>query len=224
MLDLSKSYEYFQPEKQKTRIHIVGCGSVGATVAENLARCGITNMTLWDFDRVEPHNLANQIFRQQDIGNLKVDALLDILKEINPDIENDIELKPDGWVGNQMSGYIFLCVDNIELRRKIVEEHMDNPYIKAMFDFRTRLEDAQHYAADWSDFKMKQDFLNSMNFSHEEAKKETPISACNVTLSVCPTVRIICAYGVANFMNFWNEKPLKKLILVNAFNPMVDAF
>lgn len=224
MLDLSKSYEYFQPEKQKTRIHIVGCGSVGATVAENLARCGITNMTLWDFDRVEPHNLANQIFRQRDIGNLKVDALLDILKEINPDIENDIELKPDGWVGKQMSGYVFLCVDNIELRRKIVEEHIDNPYIKAMFDFRTRLEDAQHYAADWSDFKMKQDFLNSMNFSHEEAKKETPVSACNVTLSVCPTVRIICAYGVANFMNFWNEKPLKKMILVNAFNPMVDAF
>lgn len=224
MLDLSKSYEYFQPEKQKTRIHIVGCGSVGATVAENLARCGITNMTLWDFDRVEPHNLANQIFRQRDIGNLKVDALLDILKEINPDIENDIELKPDGWVGKQMSGYVFLCVDNIELRRKIVEEHIDNPYIKAMFDFRARLEDAQHYAADWSDFKMKQDFLNSMNFSHEEAKKETPVSACNVTLSVCPTVRIICAYGVANFMNFWNEKPLKKMILVNAFNPMVDAF
>ena len=224
MLDLSKSYEYFQPEKQKTRIHIVGCGSVGATVAENLARCGITNMTLWDFDRVEPHNLANQIFRRRDIGNLKVDALLDILKEINPDIENDIELKPDGWVGKQMSGYVFLCVDNIELRRKIVEEHIDNPYVKAMFDFRTRLEDAQHYAADWSDFNMKQDFLNSMNFSHEEAKKETPVSACNVTLSVCPTVRIICAYGVANFMNFWNEKPLKKLILVNAFNPMVDAF
>lgn len=45
-MDLSKSYEFFQPEKDQARIHIVGCGSVGSTVAENLARCGVTKMTL----------------------------------------------------------------------------------------------------------------------------------------------------------------------------------
>lgn len=223
-MDLSKSYEYFQPEKNNDRIHIIGCGSVGSTVAENLARCGVTNMTLWDFDVVEPKNLANQMFRQKDVGSAKVDALVDILAEINPDIPEAIKLQRDGWDGQQLSGYVFLCVDNIELRRKIVEKHMDNPYIKAMFDFRTRLEDAQHYAADWTDYKMKKDFLNSMSFSHDEAKEETPVSACNVTLSVCPTVRIICAYGVANFMNFWNGKPVKKLILADAFNFIVDAF
>lgn len=223
-MDLSKSYEYFQPEKDDSRIHIVGCGSVGSTVAENLVRCGITKLTLWDFDTVEPHNLANQMFRQKDVGKTKVDALLDMLKEINPEVEDDVVLKKDGWHGKMMSGYIFLCVDNIELRKKIVEQHMDNPYVKAVFDFRTRLEDAQHYAADWSDEKMKTDLLNSMNFSHEEAKEETPVSACNVTLSVCPTVRIICAYGVANFMNFWNGKPLKKLILADAFGFDLMAF
>lgn len=223
-MDLSKSYEYFQPEKDDSRIHIVGCGSVGSTVAENLARCGVTKFTLWDFDTVEPHNLANQMFRQQDVNKPKVEALLEILKEINPDVVDDVELKPDGWKGKMMSGYIFLCVDNIDLRREIVEKHMDSPYVKAMFDFRTRLEDAQHYAADWSDEKMKKDFLNSMNFSHDEAKEETPVSACNVTLSVCPTVRIICAYGVSNFMNFWNGKPIKKLILADAFKHDLVAF
>lgn len=224
MMDLSKSYEFFQPEKDDARIHIVGCGSVGSTVAENLVRCGVTNITLWDFDKVEPHNLANQIFRQQDIGKLKVEALLDILKDINPEVADTAELKPEGWQGKIMSGYVFLCVDSIELRKEIAEKHLDSPYVKAMFDFRTRLIDAQHYAADWSDYKMKQDFINSMNFTHEEAKEETPVSACNVTLSVCPTVRIVCAYGVANFMNFWNKKTIKKLILVDAFNFMVDAF
>ena len=224
MIDLSKSYDYFQPEKDECKINIVGCGSVGATIAENLARCGITNMVLWDFDDVEPHNLANQIFRQQDIGKPKVEALLDILKDINPDVAETVELKPEGWKGKVMSGYVFLCVDNIELRKEIAEKHMDSPFVKAMFDFRTRLEDAQHYAADWSNYKMKQDFIKSMNFTHDEAKEETPVSACNVTLSVCPTVRIICAYGVANFMNFWNGKPIKKLFLADAFNFMLDAF
>lgn len=223
-MDLSKSYEYFQPEKNRGRIHIIGCGSVGSTVAENLARCGVTKMTLWDFDKVEPHNLANQMFRQKDVGRTKIEALADMLAEINPDITEHLKFQPKGWNGEMLSGYVFLCVDSIEIRRAIVEKHMDNMNIKAMFDFRTRLEDAQHYAADWSDPKMKKDFLASMNFSHEEAAEETPVSACNVTLSVCPTVRIICAYGVANFMNFWNEKPIKKLILADAYNFVLDAF
>lgn len=223
-MDLSKSYEYFQPEKQSDRIHIVGCGSVGSTVAYMLARTGVTNFTLWDFDVVEPHNLANQMFRQKDINKPKVEALLDIICEINPEIADNAKLQPDGWNGQQLSGYVFLCVDNIDLRREIVEKHFDSPYIKAMFDFRTRLEDAQHYAADWSNYKMKKDFLNSMNFSHDEAKEETPVSACNVTLSVCPTVLTICARGVANFMNFWNGKGIKKLILDDAFNFVCDAF
>lgn len=223
-MDLSKSYEYFQPEKNRNRIHIIGCGSVGSTVAENLARSGVTKMTLWDFDKVEAHNLANQMFRQKDVGRPKIEALADMLAEINPDITGDLKFKPDGWDGQMLSGYVFLCVDSIEIRRAIVEQHMDNMNIKAMFDFRTRLEDAQHYAADWADPKMKKDFLASMNFSHEEAVEETPVSACNVALSVCPTIRVICALGVANFMNFWNDKPLRKLILADSFNFALDAF
>lgn len=206
MLDLTKSYEYFQPEKYPDRIHIIGCGSVGATVAENLVRCGCQNLTLWDFDTVESHNLANQIFREKDIGVPKVDALLDILSEINPDLPKTVELQKEGWHGKILSGFLFLCVDDIDLRRQIVETHMDSPFVKAVFDFRTGLEDAQHYAADWSNLSMKQNLLASMQFSHEEAKIETPLSACNIALSVVPTVRIVCAYGVSNFMNFCRGK------------------
>ena len=143
-MDLSKSYDYFQPDAVREPLNIVGCGSVGATVAEHLARLGLTNITLWDMDVVDPHNLTNQIFRYKDIGHPKVEALADILTDINPDIKDTLKLYPKGWSGQQLSGYVFLCVDNIELRRQIVEKHMNNPYIKAMFDFRTRLEDAQH--------------------------------------------------------------------------------
>ena len=108
MIDLSKSYEFFQPEKEDARINIVGCGSVGSTIAVLLARAGVTKMTLWDFDMVEPHNLANQMFRQCDVGKLKTEALADILAEINPDIRDDLQLKSDGWSGQQLSGYVFL--------------------------------------------------------------------------------------------------------------------
>ena len=223
-MDLSKSYEFFQPDKDAARIHIVGCGSVGSTVAENLARCGVTKMTLWDFDKVENHNIVNQMFRQQDVGRTKVDALKDILMEINPDISKDIELKPDGWGGKLLSGYIFLCVDNIELRREIVEKHMDSPYVKAVFDFRTLLESAQHYAADWSNRDMKQNLLKTMQFSHNEASEETPVSACGVTLGVATTVRAICALGVANFIRFSKGEGIKKFINVDLSSFILDAF
>ncbi len=224
MMDLSKSYDFFQPEKDNAKIHIVGCGSVGSTIAENLARCGVKNMVLYDFDTVEAHNIVNQMFRQQDVGRPKVEALKDILTDINPELSDTVELKPDGWKGKLMSGYIFLCVDSIELRREIVEKHMDSPYVKAMFDFRTLLESAQHYAADWSQYKMKQDLLKSMQFSHEEAAEETPVSACGITLGVATTVRLVCALGVNNYINFVKGKGIRKLVIIDGFAPLLDAF
>ena len=223
-MDLSKSYEFFKPEMCEERIHIIGCGAIGSTVAENLVRFGLKNITLYDFDYVEPHNIANQMFRQTDIGKLKIEALADMLCDINPDIKDSLKLVSKGYVGQRLSGYVFLCVDNIDLRREIATACKDNKYVKAMFDFRMRLTDAQHYAADWKDKKMVETFLDSMDFSHDEAKAETPVSACNITLSVVPTVRAIVAYGVSNFINFAKGGSIRKLILMDAFGHTVDAF
>ena len=223
-MNLSKSYEYFKPESARDRIHIIGCGSVGSTLAENLARCGLTKFTLWDFDYVEDHNIANQMFRQQDVGKLKVEALRDILCDINPEIAHTIDLKPEGWQGKMLSGYVFLAVDSIEIRRQFVEQHMDTPYLKAVFDIRTLLESAQHYAADWSNLRMKEALLNSMQFTHEEAAEETPVSACGVTLGVATTVRLVCALCTNNFMNFVKGKGIWKFVQIDGFNGMLDCF
>lgn len=223
-MNLDKSYEFFQPEKLDGRVHIIGCGAIGSTVAENLARFGVTKITLYDFDRVEAHNIANQMFTQEDIGKLKVQAVAEMMTRINPDIVDDLKIVDTGWTGQRLSGYIFLCVDNIDLRREIAMACKGNPFVKAMFDFRMRLTDAQHYAADWSDEKMVQAFLNSMAFSHEEAKEDTPVSACNITLSVCTTVRMIVAMGVSNFINFAKGGGIKKMALCDAFQPCLDAF
>lgn len=223
-MDLSKSYEFFQPDKDNARIHIVGCGSVGSTVAENLARCGVKKFTLWDFDKVENHNIANQMFTQSDVGKPKVEALADILCEINPEIRNYIKLKPNGWSGEMMSGNIFLAIDSIEIRREIVEMHMDNTFVKAVFDFRTALESAQHYAADWNVLAQKEALLKSMQFSHEEATEEMPVSACGVTLGVATTVRLISAMGVNNYINFVKGNGIWKFVNMDGFHGILDAF
>lgn len=223
-MNLAKSYEFFQPEMCKERLHIIGCGAIGSTLAENLARFGLTKITLYDFDVVEAHNVANQMFSQEDIGKTKVQAVAEMITKINPEIADDLKIAENGYTGQKLSGYVFLCVDNIDLRRQIAEACKGNPYVKAMFDFRMRLTDAQHYAADWSDQQMVENFLRSMAFSHEEAQAATPVSACNMTLSVCTTVRMIVAAGVSNFVNFVKNGVIKKLILTDAFDFAVDAF
>jgi len=157
------------------------------------------------------------MFRQEHINKPKVVALTDMLREINPEITNDLRVESKGYTGQKLSGYIFLCVDTIELRREIATSNKDNPYIKAMFDFRMRLEDAQHYAADWADMERVDGFIGTMDFSHEEAAAETPVSACNVTLSVAPTIRMVSSLGVTNFINFVKGQELKKMILIDAF-------
>lgn len=222
-MDLSKSYDVFKPEAHSDAIHVIGVGSVGATVVENLTRLGLKKIILWDFDTVAPHNIANQIFTAEQIGRPKVEAVSDIMMAINPEI-NEVEIHPEGWQGEKLSGYVFMCVDSIETRKKIVEVNKLNKRIAAVFDFRTGLTDAQHYAADWNNPQHKDNLIMSMNFTDEDAMKTTPVSACNTTLSVCPTIRIISAYGVANFMNFWNGKPLKTLVLMDAFDMTLDVY
>lgn len=223
-MNLVKSQEYFNP-LNVARCHVIGCGSVGSTVAELLIRLGLTKISLYDFDTVSAHNLANQMFTNADIKRPKVEAVRDMLLAINPEAENDIEIYKEGWTAKtRLSGYVFLCVDNIDLRRQIATMHRPNMAIKAMFDFRTRLEDAQHYAADWKDAKMVENFIKSMDFTHEEAQESTPMTACHVEMGVAPTVRVICSYGVANFMNFVRTNALKKIITADAFKFETDAY
>lgn len=221
-MNLVKSIEYFDPVNVKGKCHIIGCGSVGSTVAALLARLGVTNFVLYDFDRVESHNLANQMFVHSDIKAEKVDAVKRIIMEINPEAEPTIELCREGYSDQKLGGYVFLCVDNIDLRREICQKHRMNRMIKAVFDFRTRLEDAQHYAANWSDMRQVENLIKTMDFSHDEAHEATPVTACGTELGVAPTVWAICSLGVCNFMNFVRGVPLKNIVVCNPF--MMDIF
>lgn len=214
---LTKSIEYFDPVNVKGKCHIIGCGSVGSTVAALLARLGVTKFVLYDFDRVEAHNLANQMFIHKDIKTEKVDAVKRIITEINPDAEPTVEICREGYSDQKLNGYIFLCVDNIDLRREICQKHRMNRMIKAVFDFRTRLEDAQHYAANWADMKQVDNLIKTMDFSHDEAHAATPVTACGTELGVAPTVWVVCSLGVCNFMNLIRGVPLKNIVVCNPF-------
>lgn len=223
-MDLTKSLEFFDPTALRTQsIHIIGIGAIGSSVAELMARLGVHKLHLYDFDKVETKNVANQIYVAKSVGKTKVDALEELLKEINPSIE--ITKHNEGWTPDTpLNGYVFLAVDNIEIRKDIVKTNKYNQHITAMFDFRMRLTDAQHYAANWNNQKDIEQFYKTMDFTEEEAQAATPVSACGTTLSVAPTIRTVVSLGVANWINFVKTKSLKKTILIDAFNFLLDTF
>lgn len=221
-MDLKKSLEYFDPVAVKGKCHIIGCGSVGSAVAEMLARLGVTNFVLYDFDIVESHNLANQMFVHADIKAPKVHAVKRIITDINPEANASIEIFEEGYSNQPLNGYVFLCVDNIDLRREICTKNRMNRAIKAVYDFRTRLEDAQTYAADWKDLRQVTNLIKTMEFSHDEAHAATPVSACGTELGVAPTVRMVVTLGVCNFMNHVRGKAMKNIVVCNPFE--MDVF
>jgi molybdopterin/thiamine biosynthesis adenylyltransferase len=214
-MDLSKSLEYFDPINDfEGAIHIIGIGAMGSRVAELLVRLGVQRIHIWDFDTVESKNITNQIYLHHQIGMNKTDALTEILKDINPNCDIKCHNK---WEDQTLSGYIFLCVDSIELRYKIAMSCKDNPQVKGMFDTRMRLEDAQSYAADWNNETQKKMFISSMEFTDDEAKDATPVSACGTTLSVASTVVSTAAFTVSNFINLIRKHNCKSMIFTNAF-------
>lgn len=223
-MDTNKHYEFFQPDSVKEKIHIIGCGAIGSTIAFLLAKLGLTNITLWDDDIVEGKNVANQMYRSIDIGKPKTEALKEIMSEINPDCAHTVKTK--GWYKNeQLEGYVFMAVDSIEIRQAITNSNKFNPNVVAVFDFRMRLEDAQHYAADWSSVEMKDALFKSLDFTQEEADEQTPMSACHETLSIFYTIMGIVGEGVNNFVQFCKDRTkMQQMILYDAHWHAIDAF
>lgn len=71
--------------KQGT-VGIAGVGGLGSTVAIALARTGVGQLIIADFDLVEPSNLNRQQYFLDQLGLPKVYALRDTLARINPHV------------------------------------------------------------------------------------------------------------------------------------------
>ena len=66
-------------------VAVVGVGGVGGICAITLARSGVGNIIIQDFDTVEESNINRQIVANYNtIGLSKVDVLYNQIKEINP--------------------------------------------------------------------------------------------------------------------------------------------
>ena len=107
---------------QAAQVAIFGLGGLGSNVAMWLARLGVGQLLLYDFDRVELSNLNRQYYFVEDVGEYKAVALLKHLRAVNP-------------YGDYQSRVVRLTQDNLaELvgAAPIVCEALDKPETKAL--------------------------------------------------------------------------------------------
>lgn len=86
-LDKAKDDRFSQDVHQKlkrTSVAIAGAGGLGSNIAVMLARSGVGHLHIVDFDIVDITNLNRQVYTITHIGLQKVDAINEILMEINP--------------------------------------------------------------------------------------------------------------------------------------------
>jgi len=83
-----------QKEGQKklanSHVVVIGCGALGTTIANNLARSGIGHIKLIDRDIIELNNLQRQnLFNEHDVGLPKASIAAEKLKDVNSEIKID---------------------------------------------------------------------------------------------------------------------------------------
>jgi len=107
-----------QKKLARLRIGIVGAGSVGSIVAEELARTGIANVRLIDFDGIEEHNLDRLLHAgRENIGQAKVAVLAEALTKSTTAAEPEIEplelsvCERAGFAEALDCDILFSCVD-----------------------------------------------------------------------------------------------------------------
>lgn len=104
---------------------VVGIGGVGSWVAEALARTGFNHLTLIDMDDICVTNTNRQIHTlTSTVGQLKVEALADRLKAINPDIQVKAVMDfvtPDN-LAEHLGGFDFVvdAIDSVKAKAAMI--------------------------------------------------------------------------------------------------------
>jgi bacteriocin biosynthesis cyclodehydratase domain-containing protein len=98
-----------QGRLESARIAVLGVGGLGGWSALNLACCGVGEMLLVDFDRVELSNLNRQVlYTEADIGRLKAAAAAERLRAFNSSMRVEVrvqKLDSEAAIAETIEGY-----------------------------------------------------------------------------------------------------------------------
>jgi molybdopterin/thiamine biosynthesis adenylyltransferase len=145
-IDITRHAAEFDPDLfGDRRVDIIGCGAVGAGIADLMGRNGVRNIHLWDGDTIETHNVANQRpYVQADIGKPKVEALAAHLIAAGaypPTVHAQFITESE-----TLGDIVFLAVDTMAARKKIFADCIRLKYLtKYVIECRMGVDELRVY-------------------------------------------------------------------------------
>lgn len=215
-MDLRRHVELFDPEEFTTPITILGAGATGSFVAYQLAKLGIEDITVYDFDKIEPHNIPNQLFGINDVGEMKVDALRE---RIYRDTGIGIKVVADKFTTQRLSGVVIMQVDSMKERGRIFNQHIYlKPNVKLMVESRMGLDMGRVYNINPIDLKSSKRYQESL-YGDEDSE----VSACGASMTVITSAINIASMVVRQVINWHNKEELDSEIMIDyIYNQIVS--
>jgi len=173
-------------EAAKLQVTVIGAGAIGSFTVLALAKIGVTNITVYDEDTVEDHNLPNQYYRLEDIGKKKVVALAEIVEAFT-----GVQITPvaEMYVAQPVSGVVISGVDSMDARMEIWK-NLKGFYPDHYLDARMGAEVGQIFAVEPANFLSAEEYEEKKLFPSTEA---TP-GACTARSTM------FCANGLASLV------------------------
>ena len=107
-------------------ITVIGAGAVGSFAVLALAKSGAENISVYDDDAVEPHNLPNQWYRLADIGRPKVVALQELVRDMTGVA---ITAHATRFEGQSASEVTVCAVDSMDIRIELWQRLTPRPQL-----------------------------------------------------------------------------------------------
>lgn len=108
-------------------VAVFGVGSGGSLGAVELAKAGVGNFILVDFDRLKAHNIVRHVCGKADIGRYKTRAVRNVILEHNPQASvvcHEVDITTEDGLLEEIvaaSDLVFVATDN-QLSRYLINE------------------------------------------------------------------------------------------------------
>ena len=169
------------PERLCFPITVIGAGAIGSAAVVTLAKMGCTDITVWDNDLLEEPNVSNQMCKPSMVGQSKVNALRELVRDLTDVV---IGVDERRYKGQRLSGVVLVAVDSMTSRKDVWRRVKFNPDVPLFVDARMGAEFARIYVVRPTD-PDHVEFYDSNLYDADETE-QLPCSARSIIY--CPTI------------------------------------
>lgn len=198
----------------ETKFTVIGAGSIGSFFTMALTKMGATNITVFDADTIEEHNIDNQMYPMSAVGSKKVDALSGVTISYGEAI---IYAQDRLWTAQDAtleSDVVVVAVDNMDTRKAIwdaYKERRQGLFLEARMGAMVYFV----YGVDLADNAQKVAYENTL-YPHSEAVPER----CGQK-SIIFTVLQVSGQMLAQVFRFINRQTRPFSVNYDCFNDNV---